>query len=196
VLTTFDDGLYTRITDLAQHAPHWLDHLVTVWSDYGLAVFAVLMLTAWWRARNESAERMAVALAVPVIVVVAYLANDVIKSLFHEQRPCRTLHTVTLETCPALGDWSFPSNHSAIAAAAAVALTLAYRRLAVVAIPAALLMAASRIWIGVHDPHDVAVGLLTGALVAWLLAGLARRAAPAVERLRETRLKPLLVATA
>ncbi|WP_329125779.1 phosphatase PAP2 family protein [Streptomyces sp. NBC_01465] len=195
-MSTFDGGLYTRITDLAQHAPHWLDNVITYWSTYGLALFAVLMLVAWWRARNESAERMATALAIPVIVVVAYLANDVIKSLFHEQRPCRTLHTVTLDACPALGDWSFPSNHSAIAAAAAVALVVAWHRLAVIAIPAALLMAASRVWVGVHYPHDVAVGLLTGALVAWPLALLARRAAPAVERLRDTRLKPLLVATA
>ncbi|GAA1360818.1 phosphatase PAP2 family protein [Streptomyces beijiangensis] len=194
-MSTFDGGLYTRITDLAQHAPHWLDNVITFWSNYGLALFAVLMLVAWWRARNDSAERMATALAVPVIVVVAYLANDVIKMLFHEQRPCQTLHTVTLDTCPALGDWSFPSNHSAIAGAAAVALFIAYRRLAVIAIPAALLMAASRVWVGVHYPHDVVIGLLTGILVAWPLALLARRAAPAVDRLRDTRLKPLLVAT-
>ncbi|MEV0090837.1 phosphatase PAP2 family protein [Streptomyces sp. NPDC050738] len=195
-MSTFDGGLYTRITDLAQHAPHWLDHLITYWSDYGLGLFAVLALATWWRARHDSAERMAAALAVPVIVVIAYLANDVVKSLFQEQRPCRTLHAVTLDSCPPLGDWSFPSNHAAIAAAAAVALAFAWRRLAAFAMCAALLMAASRVWVGVHYPHDVAVGLLTGALVAWPLATAARRAAPAVERLRDTRLKPLLVDSA
>ncbi|MEK8174643.1 phosphatase PAP2 family protein [Streptomyces sp. M19] len=92
---------------------------------------------------------------------------------------------------PGANDWSFPSNHATIAAAATVALLVADRRLAAaVAVPAALLMAASRVWIGVHYPHDVAAGLLLGALVGWLLARLAVRAAPIVRRLDDTRLRP------
>lgn len=96
--------------------------------------------------------------------------------------------------CPPLGDWSFPSNHAAIAAAAAVAILLTDRRLGAVAVPAALLMAASRVWIGVHYPHDVLIGLVTGALVALPLTVAARRCAPAVARLRDSRLRPLVAA--
>ena len=55
-------------------------------------------------------------------------------------------------------------------------------------------MGASRVWVGVHYPHDVLAGLLLGALVAWPLALATRRAAPAVTRLRDSRLRPLLVA--
>ncbi|MDJ0344008.1 phosphatase PAP2 family protein [Streptomyces sp. H10-C2] len=189
----FDAGLYTWITDLAQRVPRPVDTLIRVGSDYGLAVFAVLMLIIWWRARRGSAARMATALSVPIAVVVAYAVNDVIKMIFDEQRPCQTLHTVTVETCPAPGDWSFPSNHAAIAAAAAVAILLVDRRLGLmIAVPAALLMAASRVWIGVHYPHDVLVGVVVGALVAWPVVHHAHRAAPVVERLRGTRLRPLL----
>ncbi|MEU7184054.1 phosphatase PAP2 family protein [Streptomyces celluloflavus] len=191
---SIDGGLYTWITDLAQRAPHVLNTLVSYWTDYGLGLFAVLMLIGWWRARHAGATAMAMALAAPVAVVAAYVANDVIKSFFNEQRPCQTLHTVTVEACPALGDWSFPSNHSAIAAAAAVAIVLCGRRLGWIAVPAALLMGASRIWVGAHYPHDVVVGLLIGALVAWPLTLLARRAAPAVDRLSATRLRPLVAA--
>lgn len=187
-----DAGFYTWITDLAQRVPRPVDTLIQVWSDYGLALFAVLMLIAWWRARKGDAARMATALSVPVAVVVAYAVNDLVKLVFDEQRPCQTLHTVTIETCPAPGDWSFPSNHAAIAAAAAVAILLVDRRLGRVAVPAALLMAASRIWIGVHYPHDVLVGVVIGALVAWPIVRHAHRAAPVVERLRGTKLKPLL----
>jgi undecaprenyl-diphosphatase len=155
------------------------------------------MLLVWWRARPADSARMATALSVPLTVVVAYLANDVVKSIFDEQRPCQTLHTVTVESCPALGDWSFPSNHAAIAGAAAAALVLADRRLfGWLAVPLALLMAASRVWIGVHYPHDVLVGLLVGALVATPLTLSARRAAPAVDKLRVTRLRPLLASDA
>ncbi|MEU6019289.1 phosphatase PAP2 family protein [Streptomyces sp. NPDC047515] len=190
--TSIDGGLYTWITELAQRSPAALDSVVRLWSDYGLALFALLMLASWWRSRSAGPARTAMALCTPLVVVAAYVVNDVIKSFFHEQRPCQILHVVTVEACPALGDWSFPSNHAAIAAAAAVAIWLTDRRLGTIAVPAALLMAASRVWIGVHYPHDVLIGLVTGALVAWPLTVAARRCAPAVVRLRESPLRPLV----
>ncbi|WP_326741251.1 phosphatase PAP2 family protein [Streptomyces sp. NBC_01768] len=190
--TSTDGALYIWITELAQRAPTAVDSAVRIWSDYGLLLFAALMLASWWRSRSGDPARTAMALCAPLVVVAAYLANDLVKSVFHEQRPCQTLHVVTVEACPALGDWSFPSNHAAIAAAAATALWLTDRRLGAIAVPAALLMAASRVWIGVHYPHDVLIGLVTGALVAWLLTTAARRCAPAVVRLRGTPLRPLV----
>ncbi|MGP9017207.1 phosphatase PAP2 family protein [Streptomyces sp. BR1] len=190
----FDNGLYTWITERAQDAPGWVDTTIRLWSDYGLGLFAILMLLVWWRARREGGARLAMALAAPLVVVAAYLANDVFKMIVHEQRPCQTLHVVTVEACPPLGDWSFPSNHAAIAAAAAVAVLLTDRALAWIAVPAALLMAASRVWIGAHYPHDIAVGLVVGAVVALVLTLLARRAVPLVERLGDTRLRPLVAA--
>uniref|UniRef100_A0AAU2UZ19 Phosphatase PAP2 family protein n=1 Tax=Streptomyces sp. NBC_00003 TaxID=2903608 RepID=A0AAU2UZ19_9ACTN len=188
----FDDGLYTWVTDLAHRAPGPLDTLISVWSDYGLALFAVLMVLAWWRARPLGVARVSMALAAPLVVVAAYVVNDVFKMAVHEQRPCQTLHTLTVEACPPLGDWSFPSNHAAIAAAAAVAVLLTDRVLGALAVPAALLMGASRVWIGAHYPHDVVIGLLVGAAVSVVLAPVARRAAPFVERLCDTRLRPLV----
>jgi undecaprenyl-diphosphatase len=188
VNSRIDAGLYRWVVDLAQRAPAPVDETIRFFSDYGLGLFAVLMLLAWWQARPADAGRMAAALAVPLAVVAAFLVNDGVKSLFDEQRPCRTLHTVTVETCPALGDWSFPSNHTAIAAAAAAALLVANRRLGLIALPLALLMAMSRVWIGVHYPHDVLAGFVLGLLVGWPLTAAARRAAPAVVRLRDSRL--------
>ncbi|MFF0061317.1 phosphatase PAP2 family protein [Streptomyces sp. NPDC005279] len=187
-----DGGAYMSITDVARNAPAWLDSVLFAWSTYGLALFAVLMLAAWWRARPGASPRTAMALAAPLVVVAAFTADTMIKSLVREQRPCRTLHTVTLEACPAPGDWSFPSNHAAIAAAAAVAIWLTHRRLGAIAIPAALLMAFSRVWVGAHYPHDVILGLIVGAAVAGPLTLAARRTGPLVDRLRDTPLRPLV----
>jgi undecaprenyl-diphosphatase len=192
----FDAGLYEWVTDLAGRAPDSVDDAVRVFSDYGLGLFAVLMLLVWWRARSAGPERMAAALCVPLVVAAAFLVNDVVKSVVAEQRPCDALHVVTLEACPSVTDYSFPSNHTAVAAASMAALLLAHRRAGLYAIPLTLLMAASRVWVGVHYPHDVLAGLLLGALVALPLALASRRAAPVVTRLRDSRLRPLLVAEA
>jgi undecaprenyl-diphosphatase len=55
-------------------------------------------------------------------------------------------------------------------------------------------MALSRVWVGVHYPHDALTGLVVGAAVAWPLMVVARRGAPLVERLGDTRLRPLVTA--
>jgi undecaprenyl-diphosphatase len=55
-------------------------------------------------------------------------------------------------------------------------------------------MAASRVWVGVHYPHDVAVGLVVGALAAFVaMSVLARWPRGLAARLSATRLRPLLV---
>ncbi|MFF1908171.1 phosphatase PAP2 family protein [Kitasatospora sp. NPDC058218] len=192
-----DGGLYTRVVGWADAAPHWLDQVIKVWSALGLGLFAVLMLLAWWRARGAGSTAMARVLASPLVVVVAYAVNSGFKSVVEEVRPCAQLGVRgTLETCPGAGDWSFPSNHTVIAFAAATALWFADRRLGAVAAVAAVLMGASRVWVGVHYPHDVLVGALVGVLVAVPLALAAGRAAPLVDRARDGALRPLLGAGA
>ncbi|WP_436319203.1 phosphatase PAP2 family protein [Streptomyces virginiae] len=85
--------------------------------------------------------------------------------------PCRAVAgaAASLVRCPPPGNWSFPGNHATVAGAAAVALALAVRRLAPLVVPLALLMALSRVFVGVHYPRDVALGLLLGGSVAALL---------------------------
>ncbi|MCX5146251.1 phosphatase PAP2 family protein [Streptomyces sp. NBC_00320] len=169
-------GLYRDITDSARSAPGWVQSAFEVWTEYGLLLFGLLFIAVWWRARTQAGPR-AVALAVlaPLATAVAYVASEVVKSSVDEERPCRAVAgaAASLAACPAPGDWSFPSNHSAIAGAAAVALALAVRRLALLTVPLALLMAFSRVFVGVHYPHDVGVGLLLGgALAALFVLGL------------------------
>ncbi|GAA1404074.1 hypothetical protein GCM10009639_49720 [Kitasatospora putterlickiae] len=188
-----DGGLYRRVVGWADAAPHWFNRLVEVWSLLGLGLFALLMLAAWWRARGAGPAVMARVLASPLAVLVAYAVNSGIKGLVEEVRPCAQLRMRdTLEACPVAGDWSFPSNHTVIAVAAAAALWFADRRIGAVAAVAAVLMGASRVWVGVHYPHDVLAGALVGLLVAVPLALAAGSAGPWVERARTGPLKPLL----
>ncbi|MGC0335154.1 phosphatase PAP2 family protein [Streptomyces sp. SLBN-8D4] len=180
--SSVDGSAYLDVVRLARHAPAWLDGAVSFWSTYGLAVFAVLAVVGWWFARRGGDAAAARALAVPVVVVVAYGVDALVKLAVREDRPCQSLRVKTLETCPAPGDWSFPSNHAAIAAAAAVALLFVSRRLGAVAAVAALAMAVSRVWVGAHYPHDVLAGVLVGGLVALIAMLLLRRWSRSVAR--------------
>jgi undecaprenyl-diphosphatase len=194
--SSIDGWAYTDVVGLAHRAPSWLDSLVSAWATYGLGLFAVLMVVGWWRARRTGSGAALVALAVPLLVVLAYAVNSGLKLLVREDRPCQSLHVTTLEACPGPGDWSFPSNHAAIAAAAAVALMFVSRRVGHVALVAAGAMAVARVWVGAHYPHDVVAGCVVGGLVASVvMIPLSRRPEALGQRLEATRLRPLLSAS-
>ncbi|MER8014901.1 phosphatase PAP2 family protein [Streptomyces griseoluteus] len=188
-----DGTVYVDVVDAAHRAPAWLDQLVSGYSTYGLALFALLMVIGWWRARHRDAAQAVKALAAPVLTVLAFVVSTLLKQAVQENRPCQSLHVITLEACPAAGDWSFPSNHATLAAAAAVALWIVSARLGALATVGALAMAASRVWVGAHYPHDIVAGLAVGALVAALLALPLRRHADTLAGLLiRGRLRPLV----
>ncbi|MFJ6845336.1 phosphatase PAP2 family protein [Streptomyces griseoluteus] len=188
-----DGTVYVDVVDAAHRAPAWLDQLVSGYSTYGLALFALLMVIGWWRARHRDAAQAVKALAAPVLTVLAFVVSTLLKQAVQENRPCQSLHVITLEACPAAGDWSFPSNHATLAAAAAVALWIVSARLGALATVGALAMAASRVWVGAHYPHDIVAGLAVGALVAALLTLPLRRHADTLAGLLiRGRLRPLV----
>lgn len=165
----FEDAeLYRDITDFAHDTPTWVQHTAGIWTEAGLLLFGALFVTAWWRARRGTTRVFAIAVLAPVATAVAYVCSELLKSAVTQERPCRAIPdaTTSIATCPPPGDWSFPSNHATIAGAAAVAVALTGRALLWLTAPMALLMAFSRVFVGVHYPHDVAAGLALGAVVA------------------------------
>lgn len=180
--------MYRDIVDYALATPAWVHTLAEVGTDAGLFVFATLFVVCWWRARNAPARELAIALAGPAGVVAAYVVSEVVKLLVREDRPCRGVTTVAL--CPPAEDWSFPSNHSVIAAGAAGALILAWRALTWFVLPLAAIMAFSRVFVGAHYPHDVVAGFVLGVTLAPLVALLIVGAVTPVVNLARTRLQP------
>jgi undecaprenyl-diphosphatase len=165
-MAAIDAGWYVAVVGFARHTS-WLHTPALIYTDAGLAIFAVLLAAGWWTARRGAPEVMARALWSPVSVLLAWGLSNLAKVLFREPRPCRVIHgLVTLAPCEFATDYSFPSNHAVVAAAAAVALLLVHRRLGMVAVALAVLMGLSRIYIGAHYPHDVLAGLVLGAVVS------------------------------
>lgn len=144
-----------------------------------VALAALVAVWSWLRDRT-ALWRLA---AGGIGVVAAYLLSEVIKLMVTEERPCRVLDVDTVESCPEVGDWSWPSNHSVIAAAFATACIVALPRTVWFAVPVAVLIAFSRVAAGVHYVHDVAGGLALGTTVVALVV-LALQ--PVIRRLPES----------
>jgi membrane-associated phospholipid phosphatase len=87
--------------------------------------------------------------------------------VFDEARPYAT-HPHLVVLASRTSDFSFPSDHAVMAGAVASGLLLVSRRLGLVAVAAAVLMAFSRVYIAAHYPWDVLAGLALGAAVALL----------------------------
>lgn len=74
-----------------------------------------------------------------------------------------------------------------MAGALAVTTLLLSRRLGLIALPLAALAAFSRVFVGLHYPHDVLAGVLFGALVAVVATPLLARPTAEVLRRRADR---------
>ncbi|MGW0211199.1 phosphatase PAP2 family protein [Streptomyces sp. NPDC003233] len=191
-----DGSLFTSVTDFARETP-WLNTPMALLTNLGLGVFAVLMVMGWWRARRRGDSAMALALAAPLSVLVAFAVAEVVKKLVAEARPCRALpHDFYVNSCPVSTDYAFPSGHTTAAAATAAALFLLDRRLSAVAAVCALLEGFTRVYVGDHYPHDVLGAIVLAVPVAlassFVLRGLLR---PLVVRLRAGgALQPVLTA--
>ncbi|GAB3560595.1 undecaprenyl-diphosphatase [Actinopolyspora lacussalsi] len=179
---------YLHIIEFANSTPDFVHLLAILFTDGSLFVMAAVLAWGMWRARGLPARAMAFVLLAPFGMIAAYLTNDTIKGFFEVGRPCRLLSDInTIAVCDPPGDWSFPSNHSAVAGATAVAIVFAWRRLGVPALLVGISTAASRVFVGAHFPHDVVVGFLVGASVVLLVMLLGvHPATRAVEKLRET----------
>ncbi len=184
-------NLFLSINEFARSTP-WLHSPAAAYTAYGILLFAALMVIGWWVARRRSSTVMAAALLVPVATLVAFGVQQVVVQLVAEQRPYAVLPDV-LVLISRTTDPSFPSDHACLTGAAAAALFFVDRRLGWVAAALALLMAATRVYVGAHWPLDVVAGLALGAAVSVAVVLLLRRPATRlVDRLATTRLAPLL----
>ena len=171
-----DRGLfYILNTELTVYFLDFFMPFITTKSNFIEAiVFAwlVIFLTGKWKDRK-------ILIIVIFVVLISDLAANVLKEIIQRVRPCNVLPEVRL-LVGCTESFSLPSGHATNAFAVATYLSYTYRRYIPVFFFLAVLVAYSRIYVGVHYPLDVAGGALLGSSWAVIAVEADRRLSPAI----------------
>ena len=141
----------------------------TTWVSIG----GMAALLGWSFYRKSKGLRTKFFLLLLVLLLTAGITRTV-KTLVDRDRPFTTYPEI--KKLSTGGDSSFPSGHTleAFGMATAAACLFRRRRVAVIAFSWALIVAWSRMALGVHYPSDVLAGMILGGLTGWLVTHFAR----------------------
>jgi undecaprenyl-diphosphatase len=135
-------------------------HAVSRFGD-GWLWYAVIASLPW----AGGAVGPSVAVRMIAVGAVDLIVYKIIKRWIARPRPYRTCPGIRA-CAPSLDEFSFPSGHTLHSVAFSLILTVYYPALAIVVWPFTVLVAVSRIVLGLHYPSDVVVGAVIGALTA------------------------------
>ena len=171
----------------------WLHGFMELMAKYGIVFLAIALLVGWWIGRrDDSPRKVAIAVWSALAALVALVLVQPIANAATEQRPFVN-HPEVHKLIAHSADFGFPSDHATGAGAIAAGLLFLSWRLGLVTALVAVLIAFSRVYVGVHFPQDVLAGLALGAAVAvlgiFIVVPLLTRL---LERLTRTPVRPLI----
>jgi len=135
-----------------------------VTSDTLLRVaYLVVALALLWK--GDRRTRWLVLFSALTLAVTDQLSAGWLKPLFARPRPCHTLPIDSFRLLVTCGSgYSMPSSHAANAFGQAILFGLAFPRARWWLFGLAVVIASSRVFVGVHYPGDILVGSLVGCL--------------------------------
>lgn len=123
-----------------------------------------------WQLYRDRRDGLRLAAATALGCGAALVLSMALGNLLFEARPF--VHDAdTVRLIPHAADASFPSDHATLAGGLATVGALAWRQAGALLGGLAALVALARVFVGVHYPGDVAVGLALGsgcAVLAWV----------------------------
>jgi undecaprenyl-diphosphatase len=137
----------------------WMERLFALVSRLGDGVFwYILMLTLLLFYGSSAVPAVGRMLTVGFISLLLY---KWLKAKTTRARPC-SCNTTIRATVPPLDLYSFPSGHTLHAVAFSIVCVFHFPRLIWLVLPFTLLVALSRLVLGLHYPSDVLAGALLG----------------------------------
>lgn len=98
--------------------------------------------------------------------IIGLIIYKLIKAHTHRLRPFMVHQEINLGTSP-LDQYSFPSGHTLHAVNFTILAVQAFPELTWTLVPVTILIALSRVMLGLHYPSDVAIGAVIGAALAF-----------------------------
>ena len=106
------------------------------------------------------------------LLVMLIVNNLLLKQIIRRPRPCAGELRYMIDgliTPPKTTSYSFPSGHTTSAFAVAFTIRSQHKKLGIVALVMAAVMAFTRLYVFVHFPTDIYAGILLGAGIAYFI---------------------------
>jgi undecaprenyl-diphosphatase len=143
-----------------------LDRLMPAITHLGGAVWTVVLTLAFLFSGSpflqDAGRNLALSLAISHVIVV------LCKNFLPRRRPYQVFENV-FTGGKLLQDASFPSGHSTAAFAAATVLSVTFPVLFALFYGLAVIVAVSRVYLGLHYPSDITIGGVLGTVTAVLV---------------------------
>ena len=131
-------------------------------------IFPLILLIIFLTFYQGKRGRIVLAILIVTLITTDAVSAYILKPYFGRIRPSHDLIDFVNLLVGKGGKWSMPSNHAANMFAFAVILSYFYNKVKIPMFSLAILIAFSRVYVGVHYPADVFIGGIIGYGMAWI----------------------------
>lgn len=142
---------------------HTVAHFFKIISRFGNGLFWFIMLASLWVL--EGVFYIVQVLYLLISGSIGTVIYKILKQKTVRPRPYQVHQVIRLQE-PPLDHFSFPSGHTLHAVMASTVMGYIQPMLLILMLPFTILVAISRMVLGLHYPSDVLVGALIGAVIA------------------------------
>lgn len=138
---------------------------ITTLGDAGFIWIVSALISLCFKKTRKTGIAVIIALCLSLLI-----NNLILKNLIVRIRPYEVIEGLQI-LIPKQSDFSFPSGHTGSSFAAAIVFYRCMgKKYGIAAIILAVLIAFSRLYIGVHYPTDVLAGMITGIAIGYFVS--------------------------